>query len=443
VSRTGPPAGLARAGGLGAKVRSWSPALMSAAASVLMTVASLAIARFDGFDAFGTLVTLQAVGVILGIPMLWGVHVNASRAMAARADAGVVAGTALAVVAAACLLTSAAFFVLLTLARGVLPVAAADGLGCAAGLGVSATVMTLAESLLRIRGRQVLVSGLRLGCAGGYLVAVAAVLAARRGDAARYAALLTVANAACAVLMLAGLRRALGGASAGPPARGGRVFGWDGGLARTLLREGWVYSTGQSLLTLLFGFDVILLMRASGPAAVGLYALYIGSCRRVIGILFTDSLASLLIAALAKGRSSAGGRAALRYAPWFLGLAGLGAFALVVVGLAAAGALDRLVPGWAVLAAAGCAAHALVIVLFCVLTVQPSLGLAPARAALAVAFLPGLAVQAAGAVAGGVPGMIAAFAVLNIALVWWFLAVIRRAMAGAGHRARAPEQARG
>src|SRR5690606_17718616 len=105
--------------------------------------------------------------------------------------------------------------------------------------------------------------------------------------------------------------------------------------------------------------------------------------------LFTDSLASLLIAALAKGRSSAGGRVVLRYAPWFLGLAGLGAFALVVVGLAAAGALDRLVPGWAVLAAAGCAAHALVIVLFCVLTVQPSLGLAPARAALAVAVLPG------------------------------------------------------
>lgn len=39
--------------------------------------------------------------------------------------------------------------------------------------------------------------------------------------------------------------------------------------------------------------------------------------------------------------------------------------------------------------------------------------------------------------------MIAAFAVLNIALAWWFLVVIRRAMAGAGHRARAPEQARG
>lgn len=167
MSRTGPPAGLARAGGLGAKVRSWSPALMSAAASVLMTVASLAIARFDGFDAFGTLVTLQAVGVILGIPMLWGVHVNASRAMAERADAGVVAGTALAVVAAACLVTSAAFAGLLALARGVLPGGAADGLGCAAGLGVSATVMTLAESLLRIRGRQVLASGLRLGCAGG------------------------------------------------------------------------------------------------------------------------------------------------------------------------------------------------------------------------------------------------------------------------------------
>src|SRR5690606_27768678 len=158
------------------------------AASVLMTVASLAIARFDGFDAFGTLVTLQAVGVILGIPMLWGVHVNASRAMAARADAGVVAGTALAVVAAACLLTSAAFFVLLALARGVLPVAAADGLGCAAGLGVSATVMTLAESLLRIRGRQVLASGLRLGRSGGDRVAVAAGLPARPRAGAQSAA---------------------------------------------------------------------------------------------------------------------------------------------------------------------------------------------------------------------------------------------------------------
>ena len=170
-------------------------------------------------------------------------------------------------------------------------------------------------------------------------------------------------------------------------------------------------------------------MQASGPAAVAVYALYIGSCRRVIGVLFTDSLASLLIASLTRGRSSTGGRVTLRYAPRLLGLAAVGASALILVGLAAADALRHLVAGWVVLAAVGCTAHALVVVLFCVFTVQPALGLARIRTALIAAFLPGLALQGAAATFGGVPGMIAAFTAINIALAWWFLAVIRRSTA--------------
>lgn len=398
-----------------ARVRSWTPGMMSAAASVIVTVASLLIARGDGFGSFGTFVALQAIGVILGIPMQWGVHVNASRAMAARADVGAVVGTALVVVAGASLLTSAGYFGLLALARDAVSIAQ---LWPAAGLGASAAMMSLAESLLRIGGRQMLASGLRLGCAAGYLLAVGAVLAGGHGDAVAYATLVTGANAACAALMLIGLRRSAGWA-----------LRWDADLARTLLLEGRIYSAGQSLLTLLFGFDVILLMWASGPAAVAVYALYIGSCRRVIGVLFTDSLASLLIAALARRRSSTGGRVALRYAPRLLGLAGAGASVLVVVSLAAAGALDHLVAGWVALAAIGCSAHALVIVLFCILTVQPALGLARARTALTAAFLPGLTLQGAAAAVGGMPGMIAAFTVLNVALAWWFLAVIRRSPA--------------
>src|SRR5439155_11698972 len=155
--------------------------MMSAAASVIVTVASLLIARYDGFGTFGMLLALQAIGVILGIPMLWGVHVNASRAMAARTDVGAVVGTALGVVAVASLLTSAGYFGLLAVARNAVPLAVPTHLWHAAGLGASTVMMSVAESLLRIRGRQSLASGLRLGCAGGYLLAVVAVLVGGHG----------------------------------------------------------------------------------------------------------------------------------------------------------------------------------------------------------------------------------------------------------------------
>jgi O-antigen/teichoic acid export membrane protein len=280
--------------------------------------------------------------------------------------------------------------------------------------------MTLAESLLRIRGRQLLASGLRLAYAGAYLLAVVAVLASGQGSPAVYAILVTGGNALCAALMLMGLRRR-------SPATTSPRF--DGALARTFLREGWVYSTSQSLLALLFGFDVILLMQASGPAAVAVYALYIGSCRRVIGVLFTDSLASVLIALLARAKASTGGQAVLRYAPRLLALGGTGTALLVVVSLAAADALHHLVAGWVALAAIGCTAHALVVVLFCIFTVQPALGLARARTALTAAFLPGLALQGVAAAVGGAPGVMAAFAVLNVALAGWFLLVVRRSTA--------------
>jgi hypothetical protein len=402
---------------------------MSAFASVFVTVASLVIVRGDGFSSFGMFVALQAIGVILGIPMLWGVHVNASRAMAAGADVGAVIGTALAVVTAATLLTSAGYFGLLALAWEALPTVAPTRLWPAAGLGASAAVMSLAESLLRVSGRPLLASGLRLSCAGGYLLAVIAVMASGHGDAVRYAVLVIGSNAACASLMLLGLRRAPQSSADGSV--GGWSLGWNAGLARTLLREGRTYSIGQSLLTLLFGFDAILLMQASGPAAVAVYALYISSLRRVIGVLFTDSLAALLIASLVRKRSSTSGRVALRYAPPLLGVAMLGSSGLVVASLAAADALHHLVIGWVAVAAIGCSTHALVIVLFSIFTVQPALGLVRIRTVLAAAFLPGLALQGVAAAVGGVPGLIAAFAAINIALAGWFVAVVRRSTADA------------
>ncbi|WP_158839293.1 hypothetical protein [Saccharothrix deserti] len=414
-------AGVPTRPGRAVKLRSWGPAMVSVAASALVTVASLAIARYDGFGSFGLFVAVQAIGVILGIPMLWGVHVSASRALATGSDVGTVVRTAVAVVAAACLLTSVAYFGLLALARDVVPLAAGNLLWHAPGLGASAALMSLAESLLRIRGRQLLASGLRLACAGGYLLAVAAVLDGGQGSPAVYAVLVTGGNVLCAVLMLIGLRRRRPTATTSPR--------WDQGLARTFLHEGRAYSTSQSLLALLFGFDAILLMQAGGPAAVAVYALYIGSCRRLIGVLFTDSLASVLIALLARAKASTGGRAVLRYAPRLLALVGVGTAVLVLVSLAAADALHHLVAGWVVLAAVGCTAHALVVVMFCIFTVQPALGLARVRTALTAAFLPGLALQAVAAAVGGAPGVMAAFAVLNVVLAGWFLLVIRRSTA--------------
>lgn len=410
-----------------ARLHAWTPAGMSALASVFVTVASLLIVRGDGFGAFGTFVALQAIGVVLGIPMLWGVHVNASRALAAGAPADAVAGTALITVAGACLVTSAAFLALLSVLQGAVPSVAPARLWPALGLGASTAVMCLAEALLRVQGRQVLASGLRLGCAGAYLAAVLAVLAGGRGTAFAYAALVTGGNAACALLMLLGMRAGRPGAMTTQ-----WTLNWDADLGRSLLADGWTYSTSQSLVTLLFGFDAILLMQAVGPAAVAVYALYISSLRRMIGVLFTDSLAALLIASLARTRLSIS-KATLRYAPAVLGVAMLGSAAVVVASLAAAGALHHLVLGWVLLAAAGCTAHALLIVLFAVFTVQPGLGLPRIRAALTAAFLPGLALQGVAAAAGGVLGLIAVFAAINVVLAWWFVAVIRRSAALSNH----------
>lgn len=387
------------------RTRSWAPAGLSASASVLVTVASLLIARFDGFGVFGEFVAVQAVGVILGIPMLWGVHVAASRALAARSDERVVIGTAVAFVVIASAVTTACYCAVLVF------VEAPPLLWHAAGLGASAALMTLAESLLRIRGRQLLASGWRLAYGVSYLIAVLSVVG--ESNPGLYAVMVTAGNTLCAVLMLAGLR-----CTPGRP---------DLALARSFLREGWAYSTGQSLLALLFGFDVILLVQAAGPAAVAVYALYIGSCRRVIGVLFTDSLASVLISLLARREAATGRRAVLRYAPRALVVSVAGSSALVVVALAAADALHHLNLPLLALAAVGCTAHALVVVLFCVFTVQPALGLSRVRVALTAAFVPGLALQALGAVFGGAAGMIAAFTATNIVLAWWFLAVVRRA----------------
>jgi hypothetical protein len=385
------------------RTRSWAPAGLSAGASVLVTVASLLIARYDGFGVFGEFVAVQAVGVVLGIPMLWGVHVAASRAMATRSDDRVVTGTAVAFVVAAAVVTAFAYCLVL------LVVSAPLLLWHAAGLGASAALLTLAESLLRIRDRQLLASGWRLAYGLSYLTAVLSVVG--EGDPGTYSVMVTAGNTICAVGMLIGLRCA--------PGRP------DPALARTFLREGWAYSTGQSLLALLFAFDVILLVQAAGPAAVAVYALYIGSCRRVIGVLFTDSLASVLISLLARRDPAAGRRAVLRHAPRALAASVAGASVLVVAGLAAAGALDHLNVPLLVLAALGATAHALVVVLFCVFTVQPSLGLRRVRAALTAAFVPGLALQAAGAVFAGAAGMIAAFTACNVVLAWWFLTVVR------------------
>ncbi|WP_434444248.1 hypothetical protein [Lentzea sp. E54] len=384
--------------------RSWAPAGLSAGASVLVTVASLLIARYDGFGVFGEFVAVQAIGVVLGIPMLWGVHVAASRAMAARSDDRVVTGTALASVTTAAAVTAFAYCAVL------LAVSAPALLWHAAGLGASAAALTLAESLLRIRDRQLLASGWRLAHGLSYLAAVLSVVG--EGDPGTYSVMVTAANTLCAAGMLAGSRCV--------PGRPDPV------LARTFLREGWAYSTGQSLLALLFAFDVILLVQAAGPAAVAVYALYVGSCRRVIGVLFTDSLASVLIALLARRNPATGRRAVLRYAPRAIALSVTGAVVLVVAGLAAAGALHHLNAALLALTAVGATAHALVVVLFCVVTVQPSLGLARVRTALTAAFVPGLALQAAGGVFAGAPGMVAAFTFCNVALGWWFLTVVRQ-----------------
>ncbi|NGY62538.1 hypothetical protein G7043_26805 [Lentzea sp. NEAU-D13] len=385
------------------RTRSWAPAGLSACASVLVTVASLLIARYDGFGVFGEFVAVQAVGVVLGIPMLWGVHVSASRAMATGSDGRVVTGTAVAFVVAASAVTAFCYCAVL------LVVSAPSLLWHAAGLGASAALLTLAESLLRIRGRQLLASAWRLAYGLSYLTAVLSVVG--EGDPGTYSAMITAGNTVCAVGML--IRRRC---APGRP---------DPALARPFLRAGWAYSTGQSLLALLFAFDVILLVRAAGPAAVAVYALYIGSCRRVIGVLFTDSLASVLISLLARRDPAAGRRAVLRHAPRALAASVAGASALVVAGLVAADALDHLSAPLLVLAAVGATAHALVVVLFCVFTVQPSLGLQRVRAALTAAFVPGLALQAAGAVFAGATGMIAAFTTCNVVLAWWFLTVVR------------------
>ena len=145
-------------------------------------------------------------------------------------------------------------------------------------------------------------------------------------------------------------------------------------------------------------------------------------------MLFTDSLASLLIAALSRRRLSVIRRAVLRYAPPLLGAVLLGSTTLILASLVAAGALDRLVVSWLVLAAVGCTAHTIVIVLFSVFTVQPALGFARIRATLIAALLPGLALQGVAAAFAGVAGMVMVFVAVNLALAWWFVAVMRRSV---------------
>lgn len=383
------------------------PALGAGAGSALIALAGLLISRFDGRAVFGTFVTVQSVGMLLAIPLSWGAHVVATNQIArGGADAGAT-GRAIWTLRRTTLvlgLPAAALALAVSAAVGADPL-----LWCLCVVAAVATAWTMTiEAVARARGRHDRASGWRLGSGGAYLAVVLATVWLRPGSPALYVAAYILATAAV-----------------------GLGIGWPRGSDQTSPGDadaalGPVWVGGQLLLTVVFSVDLVALAVLQGPAAAGLYALVVTSSRRVIGILFSDSLASMVLAEVSKVDVLRAGSWILRQILPFLALATVGFVVAGGAGLVLGG--GTLSQEWplVLLGAACCAVHALVIVLFSAITAQPSLGLVALRRLLAWLTLPGIALQWFAAAWWGPIGLAAAFGTVSLVIAGYCLNLVAR-----------------
>lgn len=263
------------------------PTIMSIAASGISAAATLVVARGIGAAAFGQFTLVISIALIISVGSLlslnYVMYQELPRAEPAERPA----------------LMTTALFTALVLGAGLVALGALAGPLLAAALGIDArtlwfsialalamTANLLTDSFLRGLHRYRLVAGLKLAVAVAYLLAVAvARLVAGIHDAGWYLTALIAMNVVFAAAATLGFTI--------EPRR------WSPALARSLCRHGgWVTAIG-ALTAVLFGVDVLFLNHWSSRADVGVYSVYNGFPKRLLGVVFTEGIGLVLLPTLA------------------------------------------------------------------------------------------------------------------------------------------------
>ncbi|GAA3215174.1 hypothetical protein [Actinocorallia longicatena] len=390
------------------------PTLVSTLASAVSAGTTLVIARGAGAAAFGRFTLVLSIALIVAVGMLMSLHYVMLQELprAAPAERPALVATALTAtlglglaVLAAGLAAAGPLTRLLGVGTGTLALALV--------LALSLTLYQLTEGLLRGLGRYREVAAAKLAAAGCYLgVSLFCLLVLDVGDAEVYVAALVVTNLAFA-LTGAVLTRA--------PRRS-----WSARLARTLYRHGACVTVIAALTAVLFGVDVVFLNHWAERADVGVYSVYNGFPKRLLGVVFTDGIGLVLLPALALADKVSAMRRIARLTPAVAAGTALFSFAASTVFFLLAG------PGYPydlalmALSAAGIGAHTAFNLYSVALAMDGLRGARVLIGCLLAGVPAGLACQALCIGRWGLTGGLAAFALSNLILLVLVMAAAAR-----------------
>ncbi|WP_049564498.1 hypothetical protein [Nonomuraea sp. SBT364] len=381
------------------------PTLVSTLASGTAAATTLVIARGAGAAAFGHFTVVLTIALIVTVCMLTSLHYVMLQELprADPAERPALVTTALLATLALSALLAVAGLLAAPLLTGLLGVDART-LGFALALALSMTLNQLTESFLRGLARYAFVAWLKLGVAAVYLAAAGyclLVLGVR--DAEPYLVALIATN-----LLLAAVAVAAAGVTP-------RL--WSASLARSLYRHG-AYVTAIAVLTsVLFGVDVIFLNHWAAPADVGVYSVYNGFPKRLLGVVFTDGIGLVLLPALATSDKPAVMRRIARIAPAVAVATAVFAFAASTVFFLLIGGEYPYAVELMALSAAGIGAHTVFNLYSVALSMDGVRGARVLIACLLAGSPAALAVQVACIAWWGLAGGLLAFALSNVILV--------------------------
>ncbi|QFG21452.1 lipopolysaccharide biosynthesis protein [Actinomadura sp. WMMB 499] len=394
------------------------PTVLGTAASAVSAATTLVIARGIGAAAFGHFTVVLSIALIVTIGMQLSLHYvmlqELPRGDPARHRAMMATALLSTLVLGGGLTVAGALA-----APWLAPLVGVDAGALASGL-VLAFAMTLnhlTESFLRGRRRFALVARLKAVIAVAYLGGASwCLLGAGITDPDFYLAALTGTYAGFALAALAAVRippRAWTGA-------------WSAAEARAQYRLGAYVTVIAALTGVLFGLDVIFLNHWADRADVGVYSIYNGFPKRLLGVVFTDGIGLALLPALAVADTRAVLRRLVRLAPLVAAGTALVAFAASTVLFPLLGGeypYSLVLMG---LSAAGIGLHAVFNLYSVALSMDGLRGARVLIACLAVATPAALALQAACIARWGLHGGLAGFALGNLVPVAAVIAVAAR-----------------
>ncbi|GAB3162979.1 lipopolysaccharide biosynthesis protein [Microbispora hainanensis] len=410
-----------RAAGLLAAHR-WAagPTLVSTVASGTAAATTLVIARGIGAAAFGQFTVVLSIALIVTVGMLTSLNYVMFQELP-RAEPGARPALVTTALLATLVLGAAVFAVglaaapLLTAALGV----DARTLAFALALALSMTLNQLTESFLRGLKRFRLVAGLKLAVAVVYLGAAACcLLVFGVRDAEPYLVALIGTNLVFALVSVAGFEVV--------------PRSWSWALARSLYRHGAYVTAIAALTAVVFGVDVIFLNHWAPRADVGVYSVYNGFPKRLLGVVFTDGIGLVLLPTLATLDKPAVMRRIARLAPAVFAATAVFSFAASTVFFLLMGSEYPYALGLMALSALGIGAHTVFNLQQVALTMDGVRGARVLIGCLLAGTPLALACQAALIAWQGLVGGLVAFALSNLVLVAVVTAVSARLYRPAG-----------